>query len=55
MDISRFKNIFFTTDSRKVIENSLFIAYKGAAVDGHDYIESAIKNGAKYIAGEKPA
>jgi UDP-N-acetylmuramoylalanine--D-glutamate ligase len=49
----RYENILFTTDSRKITPNSLFIAYKGAINDAHAYIESAIKNGAKYIAGEK--
>ena len=33
-------------DSRKVIKGSLFIAVKGTQVDGHDYIEKAISNGA---------
>ena len=33
-------------DSRKVIKGSLFIAVKGTQVDGHDFIEMAISNGA---------
>ena len=33
-------------DSRKVTEGSVFIAIKGTASDGHDFIKSAIKNGA---------
>ena len=37
------------TDSRKIKEGDTFIALKGKDVDGHDYIESAIKNGAKKI------
>ena len=49
----KYEDIFFTTDSRKVKENSLFIAYKGANSDAHAYIEAAINSGAKYIAGEK--
>ena len=36
-------------DSRKVIENSLYIAIKGTLVDGHQYIPSAIEKGAKAI------
>ncbi len=36
-------------DSRKVKENDLFMAIVGSAVDGHDYIEMAIKSGAKAI------
>jgi UDP-N-acetylmuramoyl-L-alanyl-D-glutamate--2,6-diaminopimelate ligase len=33
-------------DSRKVVPDCLFVALKGTAVDGHDYIEQAIKDGA---------
>ncbi len=33
-------------DSRKVVPGSLFVAIKGTAVDGHDYIDKAIKDGA---------
>ncbi len=33
-------------DSRQVKPSSLFVAVKGTAVDGHDYIEQAIKDGA---------
>jgi UDP-N-acetylmuramoyl-L-alanyl-D-glutamate--2,6-diaminopimelate ligase len=36
-------------DSRKVIPGSLFVAVKGTQVDGHDYIEKAIKDGAVAI------
>ncbi|MBR3152473.1 MAG: UDP-N-acetylmuramoyl-L-alanyl-D-glutamate--2,6-diaminopimelate ligase [Clostridia bacterium] len=36
-------------DSKKVKEGSLFIAIKGFDYDGHDYVEEAIKNGAKAI------
>ena len=39
-------------DSRKVIENSLYIAIKGTLVDGHQYISSAIEKGAKVIVCE---
>ena len=34
------------TDSRKVMPGSCFVAIKGYASDGHDYIDAAIKNGA---------
>ena len=34
------------SNSKKIIENSLFIAIKGFDVDGHDYVEEAIENGA---------
>ena len=35
------------SDSREIKEGDLFIAVKGFEVDGHDYIENAIKAGAK--------
>jgi len=38
-----------TADSRKVIPGSLFVAIKGAASDGHDYIAQAIAQGATGI------
>jgi UDP-N-acetylmuramoyl-L-alanyl-D-glutamate--2,6-diaminopimelate ligase len=34
------------SDSRNIKENGLFIAIKGFDADGHDYIKSAIENGA---------
>ncbi len=37
------------SDSREIKEGDLFIAVKGFEVDGHDYIENAIKAGAKAI------
>lgn len=43
----------YETDSRKVIKGQTFIALKGLTVDGHDYIENAIKNGASKIICEK--
>ena len=33
-------------DSRKIQKDDLFIAIKGNQLDGHDFIEQAIKNGA---------
>ncbi len=39
-------------DSRKCGPGSLFIAVKGTQVDGHDYIDQALKLGASAIAGE---
>lgn len=41
-----------TMDSRKCFGGSLFIALKGTAVDGHEYISSAIDKGATAIACE---
>ena len=40
------------TDSRKVIENSIFICVKGMHDDGHRYISDAIDAGAKVIVAE---
>lgn len=41
-----------TTDSRKVIPGSLFVAVKGYSSDGHDYIGTAIEKGACAIVYE---
>ena len=38
-----------TTDSRKAILGSLFLAYPGEAFDGRDYIVDAIKKGASAV------
>lgn len=42
-----------TTDSRAVGENTMFIAVKGVAVDGHLYIPNATQNGASVIVAEE--
>lgn len=39
-------------DSRKVVKGDIFVAINGTAVDGHDYIEQAIENGAGKIVCE---
>ena len=39
-------------DSRKVQENDLFVAIKGTAKDGHQYIEKAIDKGAVAVVHE---
>jgi len=39
-------------DSRKVIKGTAFVAIKGVAQDGHDYITKAIEQGAKVIVCE---
>ena len=41
------------SDSRKVTPNSMFIAIKGFDVDGHEYIQNSIENGAKAIVIEE--
>ena len=38
-----------TTDSRKVQQGSLFLAYPGTVSDGRNYIADAIKNGASAV------
>lgn len=40
-------------DSRKVIDSTLFVAIKGVNLDGHEYIETAIKAGAIAIVCEE--
>ena len=40
-------------DSRKVTENSLYIAMRGTVVDGHSFIGSSIEKGAKTIVCEE--
>ena len=37
------------TDSRLVKDGDIFVAVKGTAYDGHDFIEQALDSGAKYI------
>lgn len=40
-------------DSRDISKNNMFIAIKGYTVDGHDFIDKAIENGANCIVIEK--
>lgn len=40
-------------DSRNIKENDVFVAVRGATVDGHNYIEKAISLGAKVIICEE--
>jgi UDP-N-acetylmuramoyl-L-alanyl-D-glutamate--2,6-diaminopimelate ligase len=40
-------------DSRKVVPGALFVAVRGTQVDGHDYIEKAIKDGAVAVICEE--
>jgi len=42
-----------TTDSRRVKPGDVFIAVKGSKVDGHDFIDHAVKKGARYIVCQK--
>ena len=43
----------YECDSRKVKKGQTFVALKGFTVDGHDYIDKAIENGASCVVGEK--
>ena len=40
-------------DSRKVVPGSAFVAIRGTQVDGHEYIEKAIANGAVAVVAEE--
>ena len=41
------------TDSRIVENGNVFVAVKGTVYDGHDFIDQAIANGARYIVCER--
>lgn len=43
-----------TLDSREVGRNDVFVALKGAAFDGHDYINAAVKAGVVAVIAEHP-
>jgi UDP-N-acetylmuramoyl-L-alanyl-D-glutamate--2,6-diaminopimelate ligase len=43
-----------STDSREVRPGDLFVAVAGTAVDGHLYMEDALKRGAQVLVGETP-
>ena len=52
----KYNRIFFSGvsfDSSKVKKSNIFFAIKGNKFDGNNYIESAIKKGAKVIISEK--
>ena len=52
----KYSRVFFSgisDDSTKVKKNNVFFAIKGNKFDGNDYIDSAIKKGAKVIISEK--
>src|SRR5688572_11021886 len=44
----------FATDSREVAPGDLFLAIKGAKVDGHDFDEQVLAKGAAGILAERP-
>ncbi len=41
-------------DSRKVQKGDIFVALSGEQVDGHNFVDDAIKNGAVCVVAEKP-
>ncbi len=41
-------------DSRLVEPGDIFVAVKGTALDGHNFIEQALANGARYVVCQKP-
>ena len=41
------------SDSRLVQKGDIFIAIEGTTYDGHDFIDQAVNNGAKYIVSQK--
>ncbi len=53
-DVSEVSITGIALDSRAVKPGYLFVAEKGATLDGHDFIPHAIQNGAAGIAGERP-
>lgn len=59
MDITALYNLFqaaegVTTDSRKILPNTLFFALKGDRFDGNDFAEEAIKKGALAAVVDRP-
>ena len=42
-----------THDSRRVQDGSLFVAYRGVAVDGHDFVPAAVARGAAAVVAER--
>jgi len=42
------------SDSRKVEKGDVFVAIRGTAFDGHDFIDHALARGAKYVVCQRP-
>lgn len=51
LDLKKYTNIHY--DSRQVSPGSIFVAISGVDLDGHDYIQAALKKGATLIIAEK--
>lgn len=45
---------FVATDTREDVKDALFIPIKGERFDGHDFIEDALRKGAKTTLSERP-
>lgn len=52
-ELAGIKALDLTLDSREVRRGSVFVALVGAAYDGHDYIDDAIKAGAVAVLAER--
>ena len=49
------RNMRVRTDSRLVRDGDIFVAVEGTACDGHDFIDQAVANGAKYVVCQRRA
>ena len=49
----RAESLTVCTDSRSVQDGDVFVAVRGTCVDGHTFIDQALRNGAKYIVCEQ--
>lgn len=52
-EISEVEVTSVVSDSRKVQPGSIFVAYSGVAIDGHNFVPQAVKAGAVAVVGEK--
>lgn len=53
-ELTDFKVKGITCNSKKVLDNFIFVAVKGSSANGHDFIKEAIKNGAKAVITQYP-
>jgi len=44
-----------THDSRAVVPGSMFVAIRGRAADGNQFVEAALRKGAAVVVSEAPA
>ncbi len=51
--VSREKRLHISADSRLVKNGDIFVAVSGTSVDGHDFIDKAVANGAKFVVAQK--